>query len=89
MRTANKCHIFFVHYPSSSALFRWRGIILPRGGRERLLARRIAGKRGPACSCDSASGTWNTLKGISKNLIGWIFSVWANRTMQKDLSVAT
>ena len=27
--------------------------------------------------------------GISKNSIGWIFSVWANRTMQEDLSVAT
>ena len=27
--------------------------------------------------------------GISKNSIGWIFSVWTKRPMQKDLSVAT
>ena len=28
-------------------------------------------------------------KGISKNSTGWIFSVWAKRPMQEDLSVAT
>ncbi|MBQ7730968.1 MAG: hypothetical protein IJT68_03915 [Lentisphaeria bacterium] len=29
------------------------------------------------------------IKGISENSIGWIFSRWANKTMQEDLSVAT
>jgi hypothetical protein len=31
----------------------------------------------------------NILKDISKKSIGWIFSVWAQRPMQEDLSVAT
>ncbi len=33
--------------------------------------------------------TGRIFKGISKNSIGWIFSEWANRPMQEDLSVAT
>ena len=34
------------------------------------------------------SGYVMCYKGISKNTIGWIFSAWTKRTMQKDLSVA-